>query len=257
MNYDETKIAEHYNRGRRISPDTMQVWMDAIARRVNVDEVTVIADVGCGTGRFSVALADAFGAEVIGIDPATTMLAKAREGQPDSRITFKRGHAEELPLPDQSVDMVFMSMAYHHLDDPFRAARELARVLRHSGRVVIRNSTVEVANRIPYVEYFPTALEINRRKLPAVDAVTRAMQSAGLFPVSHEVITQRFADSFEEYYEKIRLRALSDLTMVSDEEFEAGLGRMKDDLRSGRRTGPVIEPIDLFVFVRPRKALAL
>ena len=65
-------------------------------------------DIGCGTGRYSMALAAHFNARVIAVDPSEKMLAEARK-KATERVRYERASAESLPLPDASIDMVFMS----------------------------------------------------------------------------------------------------------------------------------------------------
>jgi SAM-dependent methyltransferase len=89
---------------------------------------SVVADVGCGTGRHSVRLADR-GFRVIGIDPLP------RELGPD--IEFRLGVAEKLPLDDDSVDLVWCRDVLVHAPDLDAAYREFARVLRSGGRVLV------------------------------------------------------------------------------------------------------------------------
>src|SRR5882762_3566942 len=117
MNYDATNIAVTYDRGRDHGPEVLNLWMDAVASHVKDQRINTILDLGCGTGRFSEALAVRFDAEVIGIDPSKKMLEQARSKQHDSRIRYEPGRGESIPLPANSVDLIFMSMIFHHLDN--------------------------------------------------------------------------------------------------------------------------------------------
>jgi ArsR family transcriptional regulator len=97
----------------------------------------VVADVGCGTGVFTGMLAQVAD-RVIGIDREPTMLdaASARLGTPRN-VELRLGNAERLPIEDDSVDLVILSLVLHHLENPSIALREAARVLRPGGRVLI------------------------------------------------------------------------------------------------------------------------
>lgn len=88
MNYDETDIAQRYDSARRMPEGTLRFWLYAIARHVQPSAIRAIVDVGCGTGRFSAALADAFDADVIGVDPSQMMLAKAKGSISHPRVHF-------------------------------------------------------------------------------------------------------------------------------------------------------------------------
>src|SRR5436190_22356440 len=70
MDYDATEIPAGYDRGRDHGPEVLDLWMNAIASHLGGQSINTILDLGCGTGRFSEALAIRFDAEVIGIDPS-------------------------------------------------------------------------------------------------------------------------------------------------------------------------------------------
>ena len=254
MNYDETDIAERYDAARRIPDRAMRAWFDAIKSRIPPSEIRQILDVGCGTGRFSTCLAREFNADVIGVDPAETMLAKARTNTTDPRVTFLVGVAESLPVSDESVCLAYLSMVYHHLCDQRHAFLEFNRILRDGGFLCIRNSTLDLLDKVPYLKYFPSALPYNRERLPSQRDVIDIGQQRGFSLVNHAVISQEFATSMEEYSAKISKRALSDLAALPDAEFSTGIQRMNEAQRQGSESLPIIEPIDLFVF---RKAACL
>lgn len=97
----------------------------------------VAADVGAGTGFLSEALLQR-GARVIAVDQSASMLERL-EKKLGSRgaLTCKVGEAGALPLETGTVDHAFANMYLHHVEDPPLALRELARVLRPGGRLVV------------------------------------------------------------------------------------------------------------------------
>lgn len=102
----------------------------------SVDGLTVL-DAGCGPGLYAEALVER-GAEVIGVDASTEMIRLA-ERRLRGRGTFLVHDLEE-PLDwaeDASFDVVVMALVLHHLEDPQQVLRELHRVLREDGRLVI------------------------------------------------------------------------------------------------------------------------
>ena len=60
----------------------------------------------------------------------------------------------------------------------------------------------------------------------------------------------------EEYCDKISRRGLSDLAMLPDAEFEAGCRKLRQWASENRASGPVVEPLDLFVFKKAEPAAA-
>lgn len=91
-----------------------------------------ILDVGCGTGA-NVLLLREFG-RVHGVDAHDEALRLCRER---GIAEVERGNAEELEFPDQSFDLVTSLEVLEHVEDDFRALREVARVLRVGGRALI------------------------------------------------------------------------------------------------------------------------
>src|SRR5437762_2318619 len=107
MDYDTTDIPTAYDRGRDHGPGVLRLWMDVVSSCVGKRRVNTILDLGCGTGRFSEALAARFDAEVLGIDPSKKMLEQARRKGRDPRVRYERGRGKVIPLPDKSVDLIF------------------------------------------------------------------------------------------------------------------------------------------------------
>ena len=60
MDYDATDIAVTYDRGRDHGPEFLDLWMNVVSSHVKDQRIKTILDLGCGTGRFSEALAVAF-----------------------------------------------------------------------------------------------------------------------------------------------------------------------------------------------------
>lgn len=98
-----------------------------------------VADIGTGTGYLARGLAPRVG-HVVAIDSSTAMLEVAgmdlAQGGVDN-VHLVEGDAHELPLDDNSQDMIYANLLLHHLTDPLTAIREMNRVLKPGGRVVL------------------------------------------------------------------------------------------------------------------------
>jgi SAM-dependent methyltransferase len=99
-----------------------------------------VLDIGSGTGEHARLLAEAVGetGEATGLDPNDGMRTEAARRAPRAR--FVAGTAYDLPFPDGSLDAVTCERLFQHLEDPDRATREIARVLRPGGRMVITDT---------------------------------------------------------------------------------------------------------------------
>lgn len=98
-----------------------------------------VLDIACGTGVVARLAAARVGrsAEVVGVDGHPGMLQVARAGDPDGRIDWRQGAAEELPVSDASVDVVACSLGMQFFADPARAVAQMSRVAAPGGRVGI------------------------------------------------------------------------------------------------------------------------
>jgi ubiquinone/menaquinone biosynthesis C-methylase UbiE len=91
-----------------------------------------VLDLAAGTGKVSEGLL-ALGLEVTAVEPDAQMLQELTRALPE--VTPLSGTAEEIPLPDESMDAVFAGQAFHWFDLD-RAYPEIARVLKPGGVVV-------------------------------------------------------------------------------------------------------------------------
>jgi len=97
-----------------------------------------ILDVGCGDGALATALAGR-GADVTGVDADPHMLAaaRARAEAMGLAVAFVEGDIHALPFPDASIDAVVAVTILCFVPDAHHAVREMARVLKPGGRMVI------------------------------------------------------------------------------------------------------------------------
>ena len=97
----------------------------------------VVGDMGSGTGFVAAGLAPLV-SQVVVLDGSAAMLDGARRNLANfANVTFQQTNGHILPLPDASLDAVFANMYLHHCADPAAALREMVRVLRPGGRLVI------------------------------------------------------------------------------------------------------------------------
>ena len=247
MDYDTTEIPIVYDRGRDHGPGVIDLWMNVVASYVGPQRIDRILDLGCGTGRFSEALADRFDADVVGVDPSEKMLEQARNKMRDRRVRYEPGSGEAIPLPDNAVDLIFMSMSFHHFEDRTLAARECRRVLKHGGCAILRTGTHDRIPSYPYLEFFPPSRPIMEDVLPTIAAIREVFESAGFSVVSADIVTQQIAPDLATYVEKVAVGADSVLAQLSQEDFQAGLKAMRTFAASAGDEA-VCEPIDVLVF---------
>jgi len=116
-----------------------------VLSKVNIKD-KVVADLGCGTGFLSLALAlDA--SIVFSIDQSVNMLIETKklmETKKFNNVYPIKSSIDNLVLFDESVDIIFINMALHHVKDAKRAIEEMFRIIKKDGTLII--SDVEEHN---------------------------------------------------------------------------------------------------------------
>lgn len=117
-------------------------YLDLLARRLRLDRVESLADIGCGIGHWGGLLARYLpaGATTIGIDRDPANVAGARERfarlWPNLPTRFLEGDALALPLGDGTVDLATCQTLLIHLAEPLKAIAEMIRVTKPGGQIV-------------------------------------------------------------------------------------------------------------------------
>lgn len=252
VDYDR-RLYQEYRAGRSLSAASGRLWMDALAGHVDRGRSGLtILDLGAGTGRFSVLLADAFASRVVGVEPSEKMRAEAERGSAHPRVDYRAGAADAIPAADGAFDFTLLSMVVHHVPDLDACARELHRALKPAGLVFIRNSFSGRLESIRHYEFFPSARAIDEARLPRLERVRGVFEANGFALETLDAIEQEIDPSLAAHYERMTRRALSSLDLITDTEFEQGLARMRAAVALETAPAPIRETIDLLVFRRSR-----
>jgi SAM-dependent methyltransferase len=125
-------------------------------------------------------------------------------------------------------------------------ARELRRVLRPQGWVLIRSAFPDRYQPVPRVEFWPAARAL-LDAFPSSQRTIAAFTSAGFGFQRLERVRDLLADSLREYLERARVRADSPLRQLPDDEFEEGLRKLERAAALETDPQPVFRPLDLLV----------
>jgi SAM-dependent methyltransferase len=97
----------------------------------------VVADLGCGTGRVSAALAPHV-KQVIAVDNSPAMLKAAKKQAGEfANVDLRRGEVSAVPIDDGACDAALLLLVLGYVPDPAGALKEMARILKPGGRAVI------------------------------------------------------------------------------------------------------------------------
>ena len=225
IDYD-TEQYQDYARGRALTEQQRQTWISAFGAVLPDRRPLDGLDVGSGTGRFTPALARAFG-PVTGVEPSARMreIAQAQSRHPGVR--YLAGSAEDIPVPSGSADYVLMFLSWHHVQDKPRAVGELARVLRPAGRLLLRANFSDHHPRPWWQEHFPGGYAADAALFQPLHEVIAMFTSAGWRVTSFGTITEPSYGTYGDMLERLRLRTLSFFAQLSPAELEAGFRRLE------------------------------
>jgi SAM-dependent methyltransferase len=232
---------------------------ERISRLVSAAQLTGnerVLDIATGPGYIAEAFARS-AREVIGIDLTEAMLAIARERTALRRVanvSFQIADAQHLPFADGYFDVVVCRFAIHHLENPLTVVREMIRVCRVNGTVLVEDLFAsEHPARADYYNHFERLRDPSHvRSLPLSELLhllrdagleTEAVTMNNLFPeVEHWLTTTRTppdrASTVRRLLEEDRLHDLS-----GTRPFHDAAGHLCFRVRAAILTGRKFSPL--------------
>lgn len=162
---------------------------NAVLTTVGKAPLHAVLDLGTGTGRMLELLAPR-AQRAVGIDQSPAMLNLARtrlENAGIRNVQLRQGDLYALPVERDGYDLVIVHQVLHYLDDPARALREAARVLRPGGRIVV----VDFA---PHANEFLREQHAHRRLGFAAAEIEGFLREAGLEQAAHRDLAGKRAE---------------------------------------------------------------
>jgi ubiquinone/menaquinone biosynthesis C-methylase UbiE len=244
---DYDRIAPSYNRryvggGRQGVAITLQALASALG-------AGRILEVGCGTGHWLAGLA-AVSAQLYGLDLSAGMLAQAQERE--EVLDLVQGRAGQIPFPDASFDLVCCINAIHHFQQQPGFVAEARRVLRPGGALAVIGMDPRAHRHRWYVyDYFAGTYQADLARFPSWGTVLDWMVDSGFHQVEWRIAEQIrdpkvgrsvLADPY------LRKDAVSQLTLLSDGDYAAGLARIEAALAAAEAAGETVAfPTDLLL----------
>ena len=198
--------------------------------------LSAILEVGCGTGYWLRNLAGR-APFVAGVDLSGEMINRAR----DSGAALVRARAESLPWTDRAFDRVVCINALHHFADRDAFCAEVRRVLKPGGALLTIGLDPNAGRDTWWIyEYFPETVAIDMERYPAVKTIRAEMVRAGFaWAESYEVQTFEHLMPARRAVERglVARSFSSQLAVLTDDEFESGVIRLKDAMDAAERGG--------------------
>jgi SAM-dependent methyltransferase len=238
---DYNQLAADYARNRRVNPNVLKALIDLLG----AVQGSMILEVGCGTGNYITAFAEAPDGMAYGLEPSTGMLEHARSR--GSRVRLLAGRAEAIGLAAAIFDLVFSVDVIHHVEDITAYLGEAYRILKPGGWLcTVTDSEAIIRARKPLSTYFPETIVPEMKRYPRIEDLKTGMTQAGFDDLREQNVSFDYRLTDLQIY---RERAFSALHLISDDAWQAGLSRMEFDLaRDGSIPG-----VSMYVLLWGRK----
>lgn len=227
-----------YNEISRIYDDVRESETEIISNfigNVKLGPNTRILDIGCGTCNYGSIIQRITRAEVYGIDKSLGMLEKAR--LKNKNLILQQAEATAIPFEPDYFDFVYLNDVIHHIIDKGKMFSEIYRVLKKGGRVCIDTQSYDQISRRAILKYFPEIEEPEKRRYPDISEIHDLAIKAGLIPWKIDVLfenQQKILD--KKFLELVEKKGYSMLYLISEEQYQYGLKKLKQDLEKGDKT---------------------
>ncbi|MEP6848832.1 MAG: class I SAM-dependent methyltransferase [Acidobacteriota bacterium] len=243
--------------------DSMRDSGEALVKEIGIKPGQKVLDLGCGDGTTAVPSAQ-LGADVLGVDIASNLVEagnKRAKKQGLSNLKFQEGDASDLSdLEDQAFDVSISIFGAMFAPKPFDVAKEMVRVTRPGGRVVMGNWIPNDPTLVAQIlkvssSYAPPPPEgfISPMTWGIEDHVTERFEAAGIpkenisfekdtFTFDYAGKPEEFVDTFRQYYgPTMNAFAAAEANGKADElqrELETLFTSQNESTESGKTTIP-------------------
>ena len=165
--------------------------LNNIVKELGIKPGYYMLDIGSGTGILLPFLISELGDEgkIVALDFSAEMLCQAKAKNFQPIVDFAQADALAIPLADNSMDLAMCNSAFPHFDDKSRALKEIARVLRNNGRLVICHTMGrEMINQLHQSIGGAVANDL----LPDEFQLKRLIRQAGLKVTHFEDVPERY-----------------------------------------------------------------
>lgn len=233
------KMADYYDKYHLTHNNLIEIIKDEC--RTNDD--FAIADIGCGTGNETLNIYDNFKCNVYGIEPVENMLKKAMEKS--NNIAWLKGTAEEIPLKNNSINIITLFFSIHHILYIGQTVKEFIRILISTGKIFIFTiSHNQMKNSLEY-QFFPELLKYDISRVPSIEFIKNIFVKNGfkvkIIKTDYET---RKIDS--NYIEMVKSRYRSGFQKLTENEILKGINRIEEAILKNKN---IIDDIKCYVLI--------
>lgn len=231
------KIGDGYDTTRKADPFILSQFNMLL----NIQPHKKYLDVACGTGNYTSAIAQ-YGGTWSAFDQSEVMLSEAVKKS--HKVQWSTFDVEHTDFESNSFDGAMCSLAIHHFPNMTNAFREISRLIKPKGKIVLFTAVPEQMYSFWLNEYFPNMMQKSCDQMPSLEAINSAVESHGLIientmPFFIEPKLQDFflysGKQRPEIYlaQSVRDGISSFRNLCAHEELERGLSVLQSDIESG------------------------
>jgi ubiquinone/menaquinone biosynthesis C-methylase UbiE len=225
---DYSKIASKYDDNKIRHYIEKDINIENILKKNKNKQISVL-DLACGTGNYLVKQISEYNEHQIkwlGIDKSPDMLNVAKQKKLNAELMI--GDACKIPLDDESIDYIKIRFAFHHFSDKKIALKEIYRILKKNGEVSIYNINHDYMQYSWVYKYYPQVEQIDKDRFPnTIDLYKWLIESGFETQASINTIIKKFY--YKDIIEDAQNRDMSQLNLISDEEYKIGLNKIIAD----------------------------
>lgn len=225
-----TKIAQDYDKGR--AGEDIGFWVKETERFASLDCNSLILDMGCGTGIYTLGIKAHIKTTICGLDPSVGMLEQANKKA--SNIHWFNSVGEYLPLRPRIFHCIFSSQVWHHIVDKQTTADECGRILRIGGTMVIRTISHEQLRKKMVFKFFPEILKNQLRVYPSNEDFCTYFSRAGFASTECHTYSLERYQAASEFIEIATKKLWSMFRPITQKGLERGV----EELRRFERENP-------------------
>ncbi|WP_040979438.1 class I SAM-dependent methyltransferase [Oceanobacillus jeddahense] len=190
-----------------------------------------VLDLACGTGIYienQINYFDNYNINWHGLDASEDMLKRAQRKL--KNVSFVHGMAEDMCYKDKSFDYISNNYAFHHFLNKEAALDEIYRVLKKNGIYKQHNIAIHDMKKWWIYHYFPTAYDEDVKRFWEKQAIFDELSVRG-FHVEMEIQYCLERIKVSDYLTHTMNRDISVLTLITDQDYQEGLEKMKYDVQ--------------------------
>lgn len=223
LKYNFNLIADDYNKHHSAHNN----FAKFISKNFEINRVSTIIDIGCGTGNETINLFRFFKCKVIGIEPASEMIRIGQERT--SNIDWILGSAENIPKENSSVDIITSFFSIHHFDSIDLSFQEFKRVLKPNGKIFIFSiSHSQMKSSLEY-KFFPDLLNADIARVPSI-SILKEKLSLNNFETSKIETEYETRNIDKKYLEMVKNQYRSGLRLLNQEQLRNGIELIENSI---------------------------